>query len=659
MGRSTKHESNNSRRIFNTKPGWAGLGILVIPLLAMRPALSAEQWRNRLTFFASEMYSNNINLTASGVAGVRAPQGSFVTQLMPNLTLQKAKGPWQVNLNYSLRNLFYAGDYSAINVSNFLQMSSRGELVKKALFLNIFGTVGQYNNNVGTGPVRLDNISRTGNTSSYKTVRLNPYWTPHLGGYVDGVVGVTYANVSAGSSGANNSDMVGEYLNLYDGKESGSIGWRVNFTNQDNYLSQANQGTVTRDTYYRNYNGELRYRWSAQWQPFVQGGNFQNSLGTGNNVNGANNGSYWNAGLIWSPSRKTYVQAGYGPDNYFASLQWNPSRRTDLIFTFRNSDVGGGYNGGYGSSGGGGFGGYGGGGIGTGGSSGYGNSRLGAVGTGLASACANQGSGVGGAGGFGGIGGIGGMGSMGGIGGGGMGGVGGLGGTGLGGIGGGLGGFGGSSGLGGIGGSGGFGGMGGLGGSVGQLGGFNAGTTFNGILCHRTRLTTWQLAYVEYITNSQQVLLNQSVFSQTGTAPLFIAIDQPNLTNEVITRKRGQASVGVRFSKTNIFLNGYQENRNYQFSGNQSVVGVTASWGWRFAQHTSSQLLFAWQSLDDQTTASNASSNDFTMVSIGVYRTITPDVSGGLNFWHAEQTADSRANSYTEDRVMANIFVRF
>jgi hypothetical protein len=641
--------------------------ILLIPPFIVHSA-HGESWRIEPYFFGSQIYDSNVTLGSTGASesafGARKQRDSFVTLLMPGIMVRH-NGPWKFSLDYSMQNLFYAGNYSSARISNYLQMGAHGKLVEDAVFLNLTSTIGQYNGGVagnggfGTGAYQIDNISRTGNTTAYRTVRINPYWTPHLGGYVEGIVGVSYSNFSTSGGGSSDSNMVAEYVNLNSGKESNVLGWRANFVNQDNYRSNGSGSIVGNDDItYRSYNGEVRYRWSEQLQPFIQAGSFQNNFGGQNNrsdnVNGARNGSYWNAGLIWAPSRKTFLQAGYGPNNYFASLRWNPSRRTDLTFTFRNSNVGGYGAGGYGGGGyggggygGGGYGGggYGGGGYGGGGygGGGYGGGGFSSYGVGSSSGCAGGmsggiGGGMGSIGGTGGMGGLGGVGATGGLGGGG--GTGGLGGFGS--MGGGFGGFGGIGG-----------GISGFGGGVGQLGGFNAGTTWNAALCHRTRLTTWQAVYSEYITTTQQVLVDQPV------SPDFIPIDQPNLTNEVITRKRGQAAVNVHFSKTNITLTGYRENRNYQFSGDQDVLGVTAAWSWRFAPRTSSQLMFAWQSLDNRPVSQKKYTSDFMLVSLGVYRSITPDINGGLSFWHSETGPDSSAGSYSDNRVTANVFVRF
>lgn len=160
---------------FSGRRHWSGWMLTIVAATAAAPVFSADEWRARLGVYGSEIYSSNISLANNNSVG----QESFVTLLMPNLSVQKNKGPWRLNFNYSLQNLFYAGDYSATRTSNFLQLSSQGR-VSSSLFVNAFATVGQYNSGLGVGRTQLDNISRASNVGEYKTVRLNPYWTPHF-----------------------------------------------------------------------------------------------------------------------------------------------------------------------------------------------------------------------------------------------------------------------------------------------------------------------------------------------------------------------------------------------------------------------------------------------------------------------------------------------
>ncbi|CAL1239516.1 hypothetical protein [Candidatus Methylocalor cossyra] len=172
--------------------------------------------------------------------------------------------------------------------------------------------------------------------------------------------------------------------------------------------------------------------------------------------------------------------------------------------------------------------------------------------------------------------------------------------------------------------------------------------------CHRTRLTTWQASYAEYVITFPQFLSNQNL---NATYP--VPIGGPVPTNEVITTKLAQGSANLHYSKTFLTLTGFHADTKYQLSGAQEVLGWTANWGWRFARHTSSQLTFGWQTIDNRPVLQPKFTSDFTFVAVGLYRTITPHLNTGLSYWHMEQTANEASNRYSDDRVTASMFITF
>ena len=645
-----------------------------------------------------ESYSDNINLVPSGGLPTNPadkPKSSLVTMIAPGFFLTH-KGVWKVNLSYQMQNLFYAGDYSSSRIQNQMFLNSGGKIFSDSVYLSLTSLVGQYNNagrGLGLGGLSgagrgsgyaVDNISRTNRNTDYQTYRIAPYWMPKFDGYANANIGLMYSYTSNNSGTINStsnsqydSNMVGQYATIFSGREFSMLGWRGSFFNNDQFggSNGATSGT-NGDVSYQSFNGQIQYRLWEHTQPFIQGGYYNNKLGynaSSGTTSGANNGGYWNVGLIWTPSPKTFLQAGAGANNYFFSVRFTPSRRTDVIFTFRHSDVGCAYGGnGYGSggfgnqgygTGGGGFGngafGYGGGGVGGGYSSGFvGSSGYGLKGgnsSGKACMSGKSGSGTGsGSTQYGSIGNTSNN-NMGGLNVGNMNGVGGI--SGFGGMGMGSGGLG-AGGVGGLGGIQGISGLssgfGGFGSGFNGAGGFNSGSTVNGGVCHRTRHTYWQAYYTEYITTQAQELQN--------TTQAFVGIDQPTATNlnQVITRKRGQAGVLWQYPRTNVSVMAFQENRNYQGTGTEDLWGLTGMWNWKFTRRTMSQFAIAWQSMDSSPNSSGAYNSEFALASLGVYHSVSQHLSGGLTYRFTKQTSEQiTTGDITENRVMATVFMSF
>ncbi|QSA98014.1 TIGR03016 family PEP-CTERM system-associated outer membrane protein [Methylococcus sp. EFPC2] len=556
--------------------------ILVVSLISHPLPVKARDWRITPSFSARQSYSDNIALDASGNRN-----DAFITQLNPGFRLKREGSRSTFDLNYRLQTIYYEGYDRDPSVNNQLQMTSKTELVDDSIFVDSTSSIGQTNTS-SNGRYNYDNTLASGNTTEFRTFRLSPYWRPHLGRYADGEVRIAYATFSTdqgGDSGISDSNTIQEYANFRNGDATLPFGWRVNFSNQDQYRSQSasSVNANSNDVSFRNYNGELSYRLTTEYSVFIQAGMYDNNFPGPNSTSRSRNGSYYTAGAGWTPSPKFSLSAGYGKNNYFAFLRWTPSQRTTLNVQVRQSRVGGSpYSSGIGSQ--------------------------------------NYGGGLG---------------------------------TGY------------------------LGGPGGYSSPYGQLGGGNTGTTWNGVLQHRMRNTTVSGTYNVSTTTIQQVLQDQQVFStpgmngtDTNSDPVVNLRDNSlsSLTDDVITRKRAQLAVSHSFSKNTLTLSGYQENRTYSSGLNeQDVLGLTATWNWRFTQLTSSTLQGSWQQTDTVTESATSGQQKNEYFNIGwiLNRRITSHLNGALELRHFQQdgalgvTNNTSLGKSTENRVTASVNVTF
>ncbi|HUL11530.1 MAG TPA: hypothetical protein VLU73_05085, partial [Methylococcaceae bacterium] len=202
----------------------------------------------------------------------------------------------------------------------------------------------------------------------------------------------------------------------------------------------------------------------------------------------------------------------------------------------------------------------------------------------------------------------------------------------------------------------------------GQLGGWNAGSTWNGLFRHCTRRTVWDASYTVSLYTIQQALLNRQGFQEIQTGPSNslspvpspIPIDLQPFTNEVITSKRGQVSVSGFTAKSRLTVGAYQETRRGQTSANdQNVIGFSAIWNWQFTRRTVSTVQAAWQQIDNLNNVNGSGNNDLAYVSVGLSRLISPEIFGYLEFRHLQQDSDTAENQYDENRVTASLNVMF
>lgn len=139
-------------------------------------ALSAwgGQWQAEPSLFVGATYSDNLRLSQSSIE-----DGDFVTQVRPQILLQRAGPRWTADLNYRLQGLFYS-ESGNNNVNHFLNATSTAALVPDRLFLNVIGNITQQIIDPADD-ISFSTINNSGNRTEAMTLRVNPYWVTDLG----------------------------------------------------------------------------------------------------------------------------------------------------------------------------------------------------------------------------------------------------------------------------------------------------------------------------------------------------------------------------------------------------------------------------------------------------------------------------------------------
>jgi hypothetical protein len=199
--------------------------------------------------------------------------------------------------------------------------------------------------------------------------------------------------------------------------------------------------------------------------------------------------------------------------------------------------------------------------------------------------------------------------------------------------------------------------------------GTNTGKTWNSVLSHKTRRTTWKATYAETVSTYQQTLLDQQifgVFNNNGQLLGLIPLNVPTAIDEVFTRQRGELSFTGNTGKSGVNFKVYTEKRHYQESGNdQDVLGWDTSWNWRMTARTNSILSFRWQKTDGDAVvtagvpSTTNSDQTYKSASLIINRRLTSDASANIRLLRAEQSSDIPANDYVENRITAGITVHF
>jgi len=195
--------------------------------------------------------------------------------------------------------------------------------------------------------------------------------------------------------------------------------------------------------------------------------------------------------------------------------------------------------------------------------------------------------------------------------------------------------------------------------------GLNTGDTWNTNLNYTTRRSIWNLSYSEDTVTTQQLLLNQAIFETTDD-PLQNPVNSgvlrdtrlQTLTDEVFITKTAALSVSFRTGKSDVSVNVSKTLRTFEQSGDdEDVSSLSASWNWQFTRRSSSNLQAGWQKTESD--GLNAFSDERYNFSATLTRNILARLNASLSYQYIDQSSNDNLNSYSENRMTANLSLQY
>lgn len=492
-------------------------------LMSWSTSIFAGQWEMRPSLQLGEIYTDNIALAPPG-----KEKTEFVTQINPGFSIHGKGGRIKLDLAYVLQNYIYPTDGNRNSSISRLAANGNAELVKNIFFVDARSSISQQIINA-TGRVALDNLN-AGNYANVYTYGLSPYVKLRFATYAVGELRFSEDRVENQTNNISNADSQQYTAHLNNGIGSGRLRWNAGYLKHD--LDQKSYGV----SHYQSANANILYQVSRAWSLMIHSGYEDNKLAR---INNPHNGSFWSAGLEWSPSPRFAVSGTKGENNWDANLSLNPNERTSMHIGYQNRNIG-----------------------------------------------------------------------------------------------------------------------------------LIRGPSWNVILSHRTRRTTWQGSYSEENTTVQSLQLsNQQFFHlidsqgnlivdpNTGL-PVVVVRNVFSLTDQNFTRKRGQLAVTMNTGKSEIVLSVFNEQRIYSVSNNNSedVVGPSFSWIWHFAPRTRSMIGGGWQHRNPAYTDQH---EDLWNGSIGLIHTVSQHINTSLIYSHLQRNTYLNGGDYGENRLSLQLNMRF
>jgi len=304
-------------------PNVTRLQLILALYLVCANSANAGDWDITPRISVAEIFSDNINLDDDD------KESDLVTEITPGISIHGEGGRLKADIDYQMQNAIYASNSDANGTFHQLDAFANAELAKSLFFVDASSTMGQAlisaDNTVSTG-----NLNNAGNRTDFATYSLSPYATPHFGGYADGLFRYTHSEVIY-DEGASDASTNSFDAGLVSGRNFGPLSWSANYNYSDEQRDSASNTT------YENADGQARYRVSKHFSLIGSAGYANNDLESSEDVE---NGSYWAVGGFLQPSRYYSLEAQQGNNLSTATVGLYPTRRTSLVATYRDREVG-------------------------------------------------------------------------------------------------------------------------------------------------------------------------------------------------------------------------------------------------------------------------------------------------------------------------------
>lgn len=134
----------------------------------------------------------------------------------------------------------------------------------------------------------------------------------------------------------------------------------------------------------------------------------------------------------------------------------------------------------------------------------------------------------------------------------------------------------------------------------------------------------------------------------------------PTQTNEVFVRRLFSTGVVFQTERNQITLSVFDESRDFQSRGNQSLFGATANWTRRITPLTNLNASFGWTTTDGaQGVTSTSGSEDLINLRVQLQHWLGRSLLATIGYRRVELSSDAVESEFTENRIFGNLRIAF
>jgi len=263
--------------------------------LLMANSVCAETWKIEPAISATETYTDNVTLSSED------KNSEFISQINPGFSVSAKGRRIKLNGRYSLSYINYWDATYSDRYVNQGGLSANFEFVKRHLDVDAAVAVSEQVIDP-TKVTAFDEQAVTNNRTETRSVLLSPTLKNRFGRYADSLLAYQHSRVGYSTKQINSSyDNLLKY-SLSSGKWFKQLAWSGNALIQSSKQKNSNKSQV---------NGRLEYSVVRKWKLFMTGHLQKRNY----MITGFKDSRYFvknEIGLVWTPTRKVYLEAGGG-----------------------------------------------------------------------------------------------------------------------------------------------------------------------------------------------------------------------------------------------------------------------------------------------------------------------------------------------------------
>ena len=278
---------------------------LVFGNLFLIKTVSAAEWTMVPRFTLSEMYDDNVHLASEG-----QEKDDYVTQVNPGFSLAGQGRYSMLQIDYTMQNVFYQYNDKFDDTYHDLRAVNKTEILQKHLYLD--AAVNYTQRTLDLQAVSSnDNVAINDNRADVVTYSAKPYFVYDFGRTSQILLQHDYLKTETKADRLNNTDNTTNtsYLQIKSGPTFKRVSWQlshqkqlVEYDDRPNVKSSNSQAMLnyklSPKAYIIGVSGYEKYHYAVP--------------------PGEDNpeGSYWEAGLGWTPGSRTKLEVRQGEHYY-------------------------------------------------------------------------------------------------------------------------------------------------------------------------------------------------------------------------------------------------------------------------------------------------------------------------------------------------------